>query len=320
MVGRARHGRTGAGARWTSRLVVVVVAGALTAVVPPAKAAPQPVGDATATVETEPVLSSGDAADDPAIWVNSEDSSQSAVIGNDKGGALEVYDPGTGARIQRIPEGFFGNVDVRKGFPLAGASVDLVGVYRAGLRFYRISPATRTLTNVTDSSTGSIPSPIGGEGFCMYRSPSSGLFYAFVNARDGRVAQFELSDSDANGLIEGRQVRAWDVGSEVEGCVADDGLGHLYISEEKVGIWKYGAEPTAPTNPTARAQVDTTTAAGGRLAPDVEGLTIVYQPNGNGYLIASSQAGSNTNNFYAVYDRAGNNAFIRTFKVVGGAA
>jgi myo-inositol-hexaphosphate 3-phosphohydrolase len=301
-------------------LLATLLAGALLAVGLPAKAAPQPVGDVTATVETTPVLTSGDAADDPAIWVNSDDPSQSAVIGNDKGGALEVYDPATGARIQRIAEGFFGNVDVRKGFPAAGGALDLVGVYRAGLRFYRIDPATRTLTNATDSSTGSIPAGIGGEGFCMYRSPSSGLFYAFVNARDGRVAQFELSDSDADGLVEGRQVRAWDVGSEVEGCVADDGLGHFYISEEDVGIWKYNAEPTAPTDPTTRVQVDATTAAGGRLVPDVEGLTIVYQANGAGYLIASSQAASNTNNFYAVYDRADNNAFIRTFKVVAGAA
>lgn len=320
MVRPAGHDRVAAPTRWTSRLLATLITGALLAVGLPAVAATQPVGDANATVETEPVLTSGDAADDPAIWVNTDDPSRSAVIGNDKGGALEVYDPGTGARIQRIAEGFFGNVDVRKGFPAAGGPVDLVGVYRSGLRFYRINPATRMLTNATDSSTGSIPAPFGGEGFCMYRSPSSGLFYAFANARDGRVAQFELSDSDADGLVEGRQVRAWDVGSEVEGCVADDGLGHFYISEEDVGIWKYSAEPTAPTDPAARVQVDATTTTGGRLVPDVEGLTIVYQPDGAGYLIASSQAASSTNNFYAVYDRAGNNGFIRTFKVVTGTA
>ena len=55
-------------------------------------AAAQPVGDAQATVETEPVGTSGDAADDPAIWVDAKNPGHSAVIGNDKGGALEVYD------------------------------------------------------------------------------------------------------------------------------------------------------------------------------------------------------------------------------------
>ena len=297
-----------------SVLLAVVIAMGFAA---PAGAAVQPVGDATATVETVPVLSTGDAADDPAVWVHPSDPARSVVIGNDKGGALEVYDL-SGARIQRIAEGFFGNVDVRRSVPVGSSAVDVVGVYRLGLRFYRIDPATRTLTNITDDPSGSIRAPFGGEGFCLYRSPSSGRLSAFVNARDGRIAQFELGDVDGDGLIDGRRVRAWDVGGEVEGCVADDGLGKLYVSEEAVGIWKYGAEPTAPTGPAGRVLVDGTTPNGGRLVPDVEGLTIVYQPNGTGYLIASSQAASNTANFYAVYARQGANAFVRSFRVVNG--
>ena len=71
----------------------------------------------------------------------------------------------------------------------------------------------------------------------------------FVNARDGQIAQMALTDTDGDGLVDGAIVRKWDVGSEVEGCVADDELGDLYISEEDVAIWKYGAEPTDPTTP-----------------------------------------------------------------------
>ena len=80
-----------------------------------ADALEQPIGDAQATVETTPVSSTGDAADDPAIWRNPIDPSRSTVIGNDKGGALEVYDL-SGVPIQRFTGGFFGNVDVRSGF------------------------------------------------------------------------------------------------------------------------------------------------------------------------------------------------------------
>src|SRR5262245_41831515 len=36
-----------------------------------------------ATVETDPVPNGGDAADDPAIWVNPNDPAQSAIIGTD---------------------------------------------------------------------------------------------------------------------------------------------------------------------------------------------------------------------------------------------
>ena len=284
---------------------------------PASATVPQPVGDARATVETTPVLGTGDAADDPAIWAHPTDPAQSVVIGNDKRGALEVYDL-SGARIQRIAEGFFGNVDVRKGFVTGTGPADLVVTYRLGVRVYRIDPATRQLANITDDATGSIATPFSGEGICLYRSPTSGSTYAFANARSGRVAQYELTDTDGDGLVEGTKVRDWDVGTEVEGCVADDELGTLYISEEDVGIWRYGAEPTDSTAPDARVLVDSTTATGGHLVPDIEGLTIVRQPNGTGYLLASSQAASNSQNSYAVYEREGANAFLRSFRVVNG--
>ena len=87
-----------------------------------------------------------------------------------------------------------------------------------------------------------------------------------------------------------------------------------------MGIWKYGAEPTDPTTPAARTLVDGSTADGGHLVPDVEGLAIVYQPGGTGYLLASAQAASDSLNNYAVYERQGANAFIRTFRVVNGPA
>jgi 3-phytase len=278
--------------------------------------AAQPVGDAQATVETEPVASSGDAADDPAIWVDVRNPGHSAVIGNDKGGALEVYDL-AGQRLQRISEGFFGNVDVQQGFVTGTGTADLAVVYRAGLRVYRIDPSTRQLSNITDASNGSVPTPAGGEGLCLYKSPTSGVLYAFSNNPDGRVSQFALTDNDGDGLVEGAQVRSWDVGSEIEACVADNETGDVYISEEDVGIWRYGAEPTDST--TARTQVDELIGAGGHLRNDVEGLTLVYQAGGQGYLLASAQGGSD-DNFYAAYERQGSNAFLRTFRIVDGTA
>jgi 3-phytase len=138
-----------------------------------------------------------------------------------------------------------------------------------------------------------------------------------TNDRSGRVTQHELRDADGDGRVEAVLRRSWDVGTETEGCVADDAHGHLYISEESAGIWKYGAEPTASTG--GRVRVDRPVAGGGHLRPDVEGLTIVDTGGGHGYLIASSQAASNAANSYVVYNRTGSNAFIRSFKVVGGA-
>ena len=49
------------------------------------------------------------------------------------------------------------------------------------------------------------------------------------------------------------------------------------------------------------------------LVPDVEGLTIYYGEDGNGYLAASSQG----NNTFAIYDRAGSNSYLSSFAVEG---
>jgi 3-phytase len=132
-----------------------------------------------------------------------------------------------------------------------------------------------------------------------------------VNSKTGQVEQWELFDNGA-GKVDAARVRSFTVGTQTEGCVADDEVGSLYIGEELVGIWKYGAEPTSGT---ARTSVAAATSAG-PLVPQVEGLSTAYGPNGTGYLIASSQ-GSNS---FTVYRREGANEFVKAFRVVAGGA
>jgi 3-phytase len=156
-----------------SVVALLLAASAALAWPAPADAAKQPFGDVQASVETAPMGNTGDSADDPAIWVHPSNPARSAVIGNDKGGALEVYDM-AGARIQRITGGFFGNVDVLQGVRTGQGRADLAVTYRAGLRVFAIDPSTRRLSNITDAPSGSIPTPHGGEGLCLYRSPRDG--------------------------------------------------------------------------------------------------------------------------------------------------
>lgn len=257
-------------------------------------------------LETDPVPSSSDAADDPAIWAHPTDPSQSIIIGTDKLGALETYDL-SGKRLQTIdPSSKPGNVDIRKGFVLAGQPVDLVTAAGYGLRFYTVDPSTRLLTNVTAPT---VKPSIPAAGVCMYHSPLSGKFYAVANTRDGRAEQWELVDE--GGKVGILSVRGpWKIGpNESEGCVFDDENQMLFHSGEHEGIFRYGAEPDAPTdNPYVVDKPND------RLVPDVEGLALVMSSDGGGYLIASSQGDSS----FVVYNRIAPHEFVAKFSVVDG--
>jgi 3-phytase len=171
------------------------------------------------------------------------------------------------------------------------------------IAIYRVNPVTRALENVA-ARTIQLDLPLYG--LCMYRSPVTGKHYVFATSGSGKIEQWELFDN-GSGRVDATRQRTFDVGSKSEGCVADDSYGHLYISEEQLGILKYGAEPNADDG---RTLVDTT-GANGHLTADVEGLAIYYGPNGTGYLLASSQ-GDDT---FAVYQREGTNPYIMSFTI-----
>jgi 3-phytase len=265
-------------------------------------------GPVTAIAETDPVAHSGDAADDPAIWVHPTNRALSTIIGTDKLGALEVYDL-SGRRLHRYAVGDVNNVDLRYRFALAGGVVDLVVAsdqITDSLRIFRVDPVSRGLVEI--SANGGVDVGLGIAGLCMYRSPTDGSTYVFDADSSGRVQQWRLNGT-SDGTVTGTLVRSFTLSSVTEGCVADDDHGALYIAQEDVAIWRYGAEPNAGTT---RTQVDTV--SGGRLVADIEGLAIYYRGDGSGYLIASSQGDDS----YAIYERASPHRFVGRFQVVAG--
>jgi 3-phytase len=291
--------------RWTAKAYAAgatVVSSPIDLTVAIASSTPGAGGDVTAAGETAPVPHAGDAADDPAIWINPNDRSRSTIIGTDKLGGLAVYDL-SGNQIAYYADSAPNNVDLRYNFPLGGQRVDLVvtsDTTSDSIRIYKVDPASRALiaVNARTISTG-----IGVAGICMYHSPVTGKYYVFIGDNSGTNQQWELFDNGA-GLVDARKVRTISLSSVTEGIVADDGTGALYISQEDVALWRYGAEPDAGS---ARTEVDA--AGGGHLTADIEGLAIYY--GGGGYLIASSQ-GSNE---YAVYQRGGGNAYLGNFAI-----
>lgn len=270
--------------------------------------------EVTADVETEPVPSRGDAADDPAVWVHPADPSQSLVIGTDKLGGLGLYDL-TGAQVEYRKDGRFNNVDLRSGFMLGGQPVSVVvatETTKDSVRAYVVDPGTRHLVEVTARP---VDPGIEAHGICLYASRASGKLYAFVTAENGQTVQLELFDNGAGKVDAGLVRGPWDIGTSGEACAADDGRGMVYLSDESNGrIWRYGAEPDAPT--TDRMLVDDP--AFGHVVPETEGMAILDLGldlgNGAGYLIASVQGNSS----FTVYRREGPNSYVGTFKVSAG--
>jgi myo-inositol-hexaphosphate 3-phosphohydrolase len=100
--------------------------------------------------------------------------------------------------------------------------------------------------------------------------------------------------------------RTLQFGGGLEGCVGDDELARLYLGQEELGVWRVGAEPDSDDAPVLLHGVDDP-----YLTADIEGMTLYYAANGQGYLLVSSQ-GSNT---YAVFERGGDNAYLTSFRV-----
>ena len=126
------------------------------------------------------------------------------------------------------------NTDLRYGFPLAGESVDLVAASDRNtnqIDVYAIDPATRLLRPV-----GSIQTSIDVYGFAMYHSPSSGRFYGIVSSNT-KLQQWEFV-GQSDGTVAGVLVRTFVTTSVIEGMVADEELGFLYVAEENHGIYK----------------------------------------------------------------------------------
>lgn len=264
-----------------------------------------------AALETDPVGAGVDAADDPALWIHPTDRNLSLIIGTDKTTGLVTYNL-DGSLQQLLAIGRVNNVDLRHNFDLDGVPTDLVVTTNRtenSLQIFRINPETRMLEDI---AARAIPSAVEEVyGVCMYVSPVSGDFYVFVNsAGTGEVEQYRLFAVD--GRVDAEIVRGFLVGSQTEGCAADDELGTLYMGEEGVGFWRYNAEPDADFS---RVQVDNT-GIEGHLTADVEGIAIYYGENGTGYILVSSQGNSQ----FAVYTREGDNAYIGSFTIVEGGA
>lgn len=250
-------------------------------------------------VQTEVVMSQGDAADDPAIWVHPQTPALSRVLGTNKQQGLEVYDL-QGKRVQHLPVGRLNNVDVRPGFELGGRTVDLAVASNRdhnSLSVFSIDRGTGTV-----QAAGEIATPVTDiYGLCLFKAPS-GEIYSFANDKDGTFVQHRLYAKGDK--VEGELVRQFKVATQPEGCVADDRNQRLFIGEEDVAVWAVDARPDQPATLTSVIKV------GGPVHDDIEGMGL-YQTEKDNYLVISSQG----NDSYVVVDAEPPYALRGAFRV-----
>jgi 3-phytase len=269
-----------------------------------------PAGEASKAQPAPAVVCTSDDVrdqDDMCIWIHPTDKSLSTVIAADKAAdCLFVYDL-AGKVLQKAPLRGAANIDLRYGFPLAGAKVDIVAVnLRSGgdrIAVFKVDPKTRKIQRV-DNEHIITADNYGGT---MFRSPKTGKFYFVTTSKSGVVEQYELAD-DGKGKVKGTKVRTWNSGYS-EGAAGDDISGKIYIGEENKGVWEIGGEPTDPTPGKRILKI-----GDHGLKSDVEGLTIYRFAGGKeGYLLVSNQGAHN----FKVFSLTGKHEFLGTFTIAG---
>lgn len=253
-----------------------------------------------AKVETESVVSSGDAADDPAIWIHSTDHEQSLILGSNKKLGIYSYDLHGNVK-QFLPLGRVNNIDIRQSVPVNGEVIDIVsGTNRSTNRVevLQIDDGIMKPLNLD------IPSSKLSEvyGFCMGFINNQHLVFLAVGL-DEDAELYELKNNKKESYLE--ITRTLPIETKSEGCVIDDDSGEIFVGEEEVGIWRFNYFDENIKDKVISIESK-------NLKADIEGLAL-FNANGKKYLIASSQ-GSNT---YPVFDRK-DYSFVKTFQVVAG--
>jgi len=238
-------------------------------------------------MQTAPVAQMGDAADDPAIWVNPQDASKSRILGSNKKQGLLVYDL-EGRQTQFLPSGRLNNVDVRQDLRFGGERFDLALATQRdeqSMVLYTIDAGGEL------AEAARLPTGLGDiYGTCLYRTQEGGLD-AFVNDKDGRYEHWQITR--AGGKFGAKLARQFKVATQPEGCVADDRSGLLFVGEEDKALWVTSAKADQP------ATLKMVMPVGEWLHDDIEGMGI-YHGQKHSYLVVSSQGNSS----YVVFDAA----------------
>ncbi len=247
-------------------------------------------------------------SDDPAIWSNPDDPSQSLVLGTDKNedGALYVFDLKGKIVADKVVRNLKrpNNVDIEYGLSLGGKPTDIAVAterYTHKLRIFSLpdmQPVDNGGIDVFVGETGRDYRDLMG--IALYKDPQ-GKVYAVVGRKsgpqDGTYLWQYLLEDNGSGSVKATLVRKFGNYSgkkEIEAIAVDDKLGYIYYSDEQFGIHKYYADP-------GKGNEELAVFGKTDFAGDQEGISIYTATDSTGYILVSDQQ----RNYFNVYPREG---------------
>ncbi len=255
-----------------------------------------------ATAETTPVQSDGDAADDPAIWVNQKTPSASLILGTQKQAGLAIYDL-NGKLLHFREDGKLNNVDLRQSLHIDGREIDIAVASNRSNNSVIVYEVSAQMPFAQDKSQGGLLTDLAEiYGICLYK-PAADKLDVIATDKKGRLQQWHLRYEATQWQLQA--VRQWQFDGLIEGCVADDQQHLLWIAEEDRGLWQIDL---SKDNADKQLIADVTH----QLVADVEGVSIWMQGEQEGYIVVSSQG----DNRYALFERRAPHRFVRNVRVV----
>ena len=256
--------------------------------------------EVTANVETEPVFAGDDAADDMCVLENFNNPESSLIISSDKKYGIIVYDL-EGVKLYDYEVGRINNVDILPSRSFQNKYI-VAGTNRTynSIDIYLFNSKGKLENLILRKE---IPSLKDVYGVTFYRDEFN--TYLFISDKKGNVEQWSYNNDEVNSEI--KFVRKLKFSSLVEGLVADESKGKIYIGQERKGIWELNAFPSFDS------QKKLIFKKSKNFKPDFEGLALRDDGNGEGYLIASVQG----SNGYLIIDRKSLDAKI-FFRIIDG--
>lgn len=253
----------------------------------------------------------GDIAD-PVVWVSADGSTQRLIASLEDDG-IAVFDKDGKQLVQDNSRVVLGT-DIRYDIKSTdGKSIDLLTVSlpeEEAIGFYVVKDdASAPLEFLGSLSVG-----MEAEAVCLYKNVTTSELTVTAVGDSGEAIQYKLNyngtgiesavkDKYGNPVM----VRKFNVGGELSACVVDDETAILYVAEQGLGVWAYGADAE---NIKERRLVDSIGPLGN--LGEIEGMDIVYEKDGKGYLLIGDESEG-----FLLYEREGNNKFVKKFTVDG---